>query len=235
MSFIRIVTYYLLLGLVAFAVTAESKTSEKGNTPNLAILYDVIAPKLAEGSLFIYIVPVSTTGEYDTTQRDWWKVCAGTKALSEQGIQEAKTINRSLAKLNSVVGIVHSGELCTSQNVAMLVAGRRHNIYITPDLDPSEIQKRTGISDAIIRLRITSHFLARWHGMTTLLFGDGLTEASAPHPIMANLSPGETAIFEPTSLGELQLIARLNWRQWEEMANYISKLKTVTVRTIAQK
>jgi hypothetical protein len=206
--------------------------------PNLASLYDVLAPKLIEGSLFMYIVPPNGAGPDDTSQPNWWKTCVYTSPISEEGIKMAGVIRRSLTKLGVKVGFVNTGESCRALSLASFFTGHAGNLnlFVTPDLDGPEIQRINKIPDGVVEQRVLSYFRARIPNFLTINVGAKLTPTTAPHPVMTDLSPGESALFEVSQSGALILAAKLNWQQWDEMARYVSAKspKTKVIKKIAK-
>lgn len=202
--------------------SANQKPVSAAATPSLAPLYETLAPKLREGKLFMYAVPFSTEGKDDTSQPNWWKNCATTSPISAEGMQMARTIFTALTKLGVTVGFVNSGEYCTALTSATYVSGRALNFFMTSTLDSPEIQRKSNVPDGVIEQHILSFFRASIPNTLTINMGAKLTPTTAPHPVMTDLAPGETALFEVLPTGELQLAAKLNWRQWAEMANYIA-------------
>ena len=63
-------------------------------------------------------------------------------------------------------------------------------------------------------------FRLRWANTTTLMVGAKLTPDTAPHPVLTDLEAGDTAVFEVSDTGEIRLVARLAWQQWEELGKY---------------
>jgi hypothetical protein len=49
--------------------------------------------------------------------------------------------------------------------------------------------------------------------------------STAPHPVLSDLAEGESAVFRLSAVGEPILLARLNWRQWQEMGDYFVATK----------
>jgi len=68
---------------------------------------------------------------------------------------------------------------------------------------------------------VASHFTAGWKDTVTILSGFQLPPLASPHAVLSDLQHGESAIFRMKDATELELVARLNWRQWEQMAEYI--------------
>ncbi len=222
----------LLAGLLVIAMQRSTaappalRTFDRAQSSNppLGVLYDSVAKVLADGNAVVFVVPYASTDPDQTDQPNWWKECALT--VSEQGQRQAQSINRGLRRLAAPVGIVASSDACISMTTATFTTiNLSLKIHPTSDLNPVEIQRMRGISDAIIRARLESHFNIRWPNTTTVISGHSQTTSTALHPAITDMAPGETAIFSMSPQGELTLAARLNWRQWEEMTNYIVSKK----------
>ncbi len=213
----------------AFALNARQFVSRPATVqPPLAVLYDSLVPRLLGGGLVMYFVPFNTVGEDQTDQPNWWKECPYTKMISPQGVREAKAVGRALSSLSAPIGLVQSSEVCTALTTATFLLGNPSiRIFHTPDLNPVDLQRQAGLKEQVIQVKIESHLQAGiWKGTNSVLSGFKLTPETAPHPVLAELGSGDSAVFEVKPSGEIILLARLNWRQWEEMTNYmISKVK----------
>lgn len=207
--------------------------------PPLAVLYDALVPRLLGGGLVLYVVPFETIGEDRADLPNWWRECPYTKQISPNGIRQAQTVGRAISNLSAPFGLIQSSEVCTSLSTTTFVARNKTRIFQTPDLNPVFLQRQAGLKDAVVKVKIQSHFEAGiWRGTNSLLSGFQLTPETAPHPVLAELAAGESAIFEVTPVGEVILLARLNWRQWEEMSEYmVAKLNNAghKRRAIAKK
>jgi len=212
---------YVIHLLLAISVTFSVHAATARPTPTLALLYDAVIPALEGGNSVVYMVPFDATGTDDTSLPMWWKACHATKQVSDKGMRQARAINQALGRLNAVIGVVHTSELCTAMTSATYVAGRaRSQVYPTPDLDSPVIQNQMGLKDPVIQAKLAFVFRLRWVGTTTLMVGAKLTPDTAPHSVLTDLEPGDTAVFEVSDSGEIRLVARLTWQQWEEMGKY---------------
>jgi len=213
----------LALMLRSYPIQAADRVSKPSpQMPSLAVLYDAIAPQLYAGNLTVYFVPFHTRGEDQIDTPDWWKHCPFSKAVSEQGMHEAATVSRAISTLNIPIGLVRSSELCSALSTATFVVGNPAiTVYVTPDLNPVEIQKLFDRNEQIVRALVAAHFTAGWKDSITILSGFQLPPLAAPHPVLSDLQNGESAIFRTLPGAQLELVARLNWRQWEQMAEYI--------------
>ena len=103
----------------------------------------------------------------------------------------------------------------------------------TSDLNPAEFQRaQFNYKPEVISLQIHGALAGSIQiEENSFIFGHRQPSATAPHPIISELQAGDTAIlfFSPT--GELRLRARLDVRQWEELAKYAQKLKSVATKT----
>jgi len=189
--------------------------------PDLALLYDDVASQLFHGGVSVYFTPAGTVGQDQTTTKDWWKNCDYTARISEEGKRRAAVVNNALNTLQLIIGVVEAAEHCTAMTTATYIVGSKHKLYATNDLNPIEVQRAGGLRDAEIRTHITGHLAMGRINAIIALFGFPLPLSAAPHPVMADLKSDESAILRALPNGEIQLVARLNWQQWGEMADYI--------------
>jgi len=204
---------------VCLPLTGQAK--QNFSETDLALLYEDVASQLFHGGVSVYFAPASTVGQNQTDTKDWWKNCAYTPRISEEGQRRAAVVNNALNTLQVVLGLVEAAEHCTAKTTAIYIAGSKHKIYTTSDLNPIEVQRAGGLRDAETRTHITGHMTFGRAGAIIALFGFPLPVSAAPHPVLADLQSDESAILRTLPDGEIQLIARLNWQQWGEMANYI--------------
>jgi hypothetical protein len=190
--------------------------------PNLAILYDQVIAELKRGETAVFFVPLDTAGIDQTDQPEWWKNCTLTRIISAHGMEQAAAVKRAILQLGLQIDFVVSSELCSALSTYTFVLGnnRLHRFFIIPDLNPLEVRPRSALNDSIAEAQLRSHIQNLWVDSVKFLFGSPLPLSAAPHPVIADLSPGESAIFKAPRDAELVLVARLNWRQWEEMGNY---------------
>jgi hypothetical protein len=185
-------------------------------------LYDQLIAELKRGGTAVYVVPLDTTGVDRTDQPEWWKNCALSRAVSANGMEQAKAIQRAILRLELEIVFVESSELCSALTSYTYVLGNNRllRFFITPDLNPVEVRRATGIIDQVTQTQVLSHLQTTLSGSVKFLFGHPLPLSVAPHPVVSDLAPGESAIFRSAINVEPVLLARLNWRQWEEMGNY---------------
>lgn len=189
--------------------------------PTLAVLYDEVIPVLQSGRSVVYMLPFDASGTDDTSQPEWWKACHLTKQVSDKGMLQARAINQALSRVGATIGIVHTSELCTALTSATYVAGlAKFQAYPTPDLNSPAIQNQLGLRDDVIQAKLSYIFRIRWANTTTLMVGGKPTTDTTPHPVLTDLQAGDTAVFDVADTGDIRLVARLTWRQWEEMGKY---------------
>jgi len=211
-----IISTVLMLGIVQ----ANAGTRQP-STPTLAVLYDDLIPELQRGGTAIYFVPFDTIGEDQTGTPDWWKQCTLSRMISKAGIDQALAVRRAIARLQLNIQFAESGEHCASLSTYSYLLGNQSvRFFVTPDLNPVEVQRLAGMRDQTIEVHVLGHLQTVIADSVKILSGVKLPLSASPHPVLADLAPAESAIFRSTPNGELTLLARLNWHQWEEMADY---------------
>lgn len=223
-NFFRPAIFLVRATLVSYAfVFTNFAFSAAAPVPSLAVLYETIAPQIYRGNVAIYFVPFHTEGADQIDTPEWWKHCPLSKSISASGMQQAGLVSRSLRTLNPTIGIVASSKLCVALSTASFIVGNPAvPIIHTPDLDPVGIQKFSGHNDMIIHSLISARIQTGFENTVTILSGFQVPIAAAPHPVLADLQSGESAIFKNLPNGEIELLARLSWKQWKEMSDYIT-------------
>jgi hypothetical protein len=212
------ISFGLLLAL--FAVSA-SASAGRPHPPPLTVLYDSVISELHRGGTVVYFVPFLTTGVDQRDKPNWWKECPYSRMISAEGIEQARVVHRATHTLKLNIQFVESAESCTALSTKTYVVGQRWvRSFVTPDLNPPDVQRAAGLPRGAVPLHILSHFQTTIADSVKMLFGDTIPREYAPHPVLADLAEGESAIFRNNPDGELVLLARLNWRQWDEMASY---------------
>jgi hypothetical protein len=192
------------------------------DAPNLAVLYETLARQIRRGDVILYIVPFSSSGNELRSGGKWWMTCTTMPKVNAEGQRQAKAIHQSLALFSAPLGLVWSSEVCMSMTSASYVAGPlAARIHSTPDLNPVELQRQDGAWDGVISERIRSKFGATIAGKNNILSGHKVPLELAPHPVLASLETGDSALFTLGADGTLDLLARLTWSQWREMHDYI--------------
>lgn len=212
----------ILVGsLAAFSAFNASATANRSQTPPLAVLYDSVISELHRGGTVVYFVPFPTTGSDQRDKANWWKECPYSRMISAEGIEQARIVHRATHTLKLNIQFVESAESCTALSTKTYVVGQRWvRSFVTTDLNPPDVQRAAGLPRGAVPLHILSHFQTTIADSVKMLFGDTIPREDAPHPVLSELEEGESAIFRNSPTGELVLLARLNWRQWDEMASY---------------
>jgi hypothetical protein len=224
-----LIKYFLFVFMACFLCIFSSYAAPRQSAilkPSIAVLYDDLSQRLREGGYTLYFVPPGLNGEDKVDIPEWWKQCPFSTMLSVDGINRAKVIRRSFDQIGLQIGLVRSSQHCAAMSTATFLSNNpSKNIYPVLDLNLASIQKQyEGVNDAVIKVRHHSNFmLGTWLGTNTLVVGHPLTLANAPHPVMADLNEGDSAIFKLGEDGELTLYAKLNWQQWQEMGNYVQR------------
>jgi hypothetical protein len=230
-------TLFFLLFLLFFVTAnafSEPTTAKQGNvdflpsnykTPNLAILYEPLAKELRAGGLLVYFVPLNASGRDHVETDEWWKHCPLSRTVDDIGIMQARTISRAMQNLGLQIGNVESSDLCmTLTSTTLIMSNPSIKIYINQSLNPYEIQKKTEPNDRTLKATMGALFQFGYQGRIGVRVGFALPASVAPHPVIAELQPGDSAIFRPHPSGEPELVARLSWQQWDEMSKYITYL-----------
>jgi hypothetical protein len=222
-------TFRPLLLLLFFLVMSVSSTHARpqgknlnlgSKLPNLASLYDVVAPKLISGGAFVYIVPFPTVGDADAQNPDVWRDCTDKALVSAEGLEQARRVNRALKSLPVTISYAQTGDSCLAMSsLGYLLSGIATVVVTTSDFDPYGIL-RTRAKDPVLASQIQAQFTNGRPDETKLMVGSRMASQVAPHPVLADLSPGESAIFIESGTDYPTLLARLTPQQWAEMANY---------------
>jgi hypothetical protein len=223
----------ITLSLTTLCATTQANAAPKKHAPSvaeptLAVLYDQVIDELLRGNIAVFFVPVDTKGTDQTAQPEWWKDCSLSRMISERGIDQARALNRALVQLQLDIQFVESSELCSALSTYTFVIGNNRllRFFMTPSLNPVEVRRMQGIGEQVVEAQVLSHLQTLLPDSVKILFGFPLPTSVAPHPILSDLAPGESAIFRSGQNIPPVLIARLNWRQWEEMGNYFVAKRT---------
>ncbi len=225
----------LLAGGPPAEATIKTKPRVVFAKPNLAPLYDQLIDELHRGGAAVYVVPFDTTGVDQTNQPEWWKNCSLSRTISAHGMEHAQAMKRAILQLDLNIQYVESSELCTALSSYTFVLGNNRwlRFFVTPDLNPAEVRRLTGIPDQVIRVQALSHIQTVLEDSVKFLFASPMPLSVAPHPVISELAPGESAIFRNLPNEEVLLLAKLTWRQWQEMSNYYVAKRTAS-RTSAK-
>jgi hypothetical protein len=216
---------FIFLFLVAQLFFGAAEAANKFSRPDLAVLYDELILALSKGENVIYVAAppskIERAPEFDKGL--WWKECNGTTQLSDQGREDATTLGRAIHKIGFRYYTVKISEECLTLEVASLMFRSPDTPFVrTTDLNPAEYQrKQFSYIDDVIKLQIRGAIVS---GFTvdenSFMISHRQPQEVALHPVMADLNPGDTAIFSLSTSGDLTLRARLNIHQWSEMADY---------------
>ncbi len=219
-------SYFFSSSLFAADSTPRSSSAKVGNVPGLAVLYDSLIAELKKGGTVVYFVPFDTIGVDQTDQPGWWKECAISRMISAEGLEQARAVKRAILQLNLDVQFVESSEACTALSTQTYLVGNRWlRYFITPDLNPVEVLRQSGLKDIVIQVQVLGHLQTTLADAVKFLFGFPMPPSAAPHSILSDLAPAESAIFKMSARQEPELLARLNWRQWKEMGDYFVSTK----------
>lgn len=221
MALFRSILFILFSLLLTQPTAAEERALHGAGHPPLAVLYDAIIRELHRGDTVVYFAPFNTMGSDQRDQPNWWKECPLSRMISAQGVEQAQSVHRATRALQLNIQFVESAETCTALTTKTYVVGNRWvRFFVTPDLNPPDVQRAAGLATSAVSMHILSHFQTTIADSVKLLFGDTIPRDYAPHPVLSDLSEGESAVFRNSPDGELTLLARLNWKQWNEMASY---------------
>jgi hypothetical protein len=221
--------FIVLVFAVLFFHRADAATTNvrPPPLPNLAILYDQLIAELHRGGTAVYVVPFETIGVDQMDQPEWWKNCVLSRMISARGLEQAAAVSRAIQQLELNISVVETSERCTDFSTWTYTLGNsrllRH--FETPDLNPIEVLRLSGHKDPVIALHAMGHLQSTQADSVKFLFGSPFPVSAAPHPVMSDLSPGDSAIFRASPDSEVILLAKLNWRQWAEMGNYYYQAK----------
>lgn len=224
MVFFRSVLFALTVVLLTLGQAFAHAGTPRLETPRLAVLYDSVISELHRGGTVVYFVPFHTTGADQRDQANWWKECPLSRMISAEGMEQARKVHQATRTLQLNIQFVESAETCTALSTKTYVVGNRWvRFFVTPDLNPPDVQLAAGLPRSAVQVHILAHFQTTIADSVKLLFGDTIPREHSPHPVLADLQQGESAIFRNSPSGELVLLARLNWRQWHEMASYFAQ------------
>ncbi len=223
--------------LLALLLSCPPLFAAKGNppqppSPDLAVLYDQVIAELRSGGVTVFFVPLDTIGVDQTEQNEWWKDCALSRAISAHGMEQAKAVRRAISQLGFDIQFIESSELCIalSTYTFILPNDRWHRFFVTPALNPFDVRRKSVSHDEVIEAQVRAHIHVRLPDSVKFVFGFPLPTSAAPHPVISDLAAGESAIFKGAREDEPLLVARLNWRQWEEMGNYFASKRVKTTK-----
>jgi hypothetical protein len=235
------VTFFIILSVLLSILLSVLQTHakqievRKTPVPNLALLYEALIGELHRGGTVVYFVPFETQGRDQTDQPSWWKECAISRMISAHGLEQAAAVRRAILQLNLEIQFVESSEACTALSTqTYLVSNRWLRSFITPDLNPVSVLRQAGLKDDVIKMQALAHFQTVMVDSVKLLFGFPMPLSTAPHPVLSDLAEGESAVFRLSAVGEPILLARLNWRQWQEMGDYFVATKITPSKTASK-
>ena len=201
-----------------------ANTAHARHVPNLAPLYAEIVPLLRSGGNAIYIVPPDTIGEDQTAQPQWWRNCTLSRMVSTRGVEQVGAIAKAIARLNVPIGMARSSELCIGLTTGTYLKNNPSiDMRPTPDLNPENILRASGLRPIEIWLKFESHVSIGYPASNIILSGHPMSAEISPIVGLRDLQPGETAILRYDHKVGVILVARLNVAQWVEMADYLGR------------
>ena len=216
---------FAILALVAILslspVYADANQPAGRPLPDQYLLYQSVASALQTGSAVVYTVPVASIPS-GSTQNDWNMNCGTTPPASKEGLRQALAIAVAIRRLAAPLGAVSSSQDCAAMTTATYIKSNPTLLVrITPDLNPPHIQRLDSVIDDVIRERLSVYFNIRWKDHTTLVVASQQPSSTTIHPVLTDLQPGEAAVFVVPREYQFDFVAKLNWRQWEEMTEYM--------------
>ncbi len=209
------------LSQMAVAEAAPRTRAGSYEPPGLAVLYEEVGRQLVSGGAYVYVVPFQTIGQRNTTSASAWQDCSPDAFINTSGQEQAAAINGALKSMGIWIGYAQSAEFCLPMSArSYVLAGIGTVLVPTSDFDPYEMQASRNIPSAVLRSKILAQFKNGQRDATKLMVGSPLEPKIAPHPVLAELAPGDSAIFVDDGEDTPKLIARLTPKQWSEMATY---------------
>jgi hypothetical protein len=213
------------------ASLAGASTSRPNDPPPLAVLYDDVIARLTSGKTYVYVVPFETLSKGSQDDEASWNDCIYAGLTSERGLNDAASINRVFRQLSLSVTYAQASSSCLALNARSYVLSGVPTVYVeTEDFDPYSMLKRLNIPDGVLRTRIQGQFTNGHDGAVKLMVGARMAPEVAPHPVLADLDPGDAAIFIEDGSDTPKLIARLRPAQWKELADYAMTKKRLRER-----
>lgn len=208
--------------LISFPLFFISSTQANTSEPPLKVLYDQLLPKLQAGGVTIYLVPFATQGEDQIDKPEWWRNCSFSRSVSAQGEVQAKQFSKAIRDIGITIIDARSGQHCASLTTATFaVANPNIRLSVTPDLNPPDVQRAQGVAiNQVIEVRVQAQIQLNSPAFVSLISGWQMTPETTPHPVLTDLQPGETVIFDLDAQAMPRLIARLSTAQWAQMAAY---------------
>ncbi len=211
----------MLLSFLMFIAGVTSAAAKGNLEPTLAALYDTILPHFNRDALVLYVVPVATEGKNKTEVPEWWKHCPYSETVSDAGVAQARQVAAALRSLRVRVAWANSAEICASLTTATyVVADPTVRVHITPDLNPPELMRLSGMKNGVIETLVRASIEVGMTGAIALVSGSRLTAETTPYPVLADMQAGDSALFVLGQKGGAQLLAKLTPHQWRELANY---------------
>jgi hypothetical protein len=202
-------TLMCLLWLVALPIQAQTALPEvqQGLTPE-------ILAKLREGGLNIFFRHGLTLRQKDPQERDIDTPepgnCSLQRNLSDEGVDQMRTVGAAFDTLEIPVGTVRSSLYCRCVDSAWHAFGRferDRNLMLngdTPEGDPSQLRPWNHIR-SLGKVQPLPHTNAVFisHSRTGEIFGTDVLEE------------GEAVIIEPDGKGGWKLLARVTAEEWK--------------------
>ena len=235
---LALLSFLLFAACSSHAVPIAPKITSNHATPNLAVLYDEIAPRLISGGTFVYFVPFPTIGDANAQTPEVWRDCSVRVLVSAVGLEQAQLVNNSLKSLPVTISYAQTGDSCLAMSSLRYLLSRIGTVLVsTNDFDPYDIL-RTRARDPVLASQIQAQFTNSQPDATKLMVGSRMAQQVAPHPVLASLAPGESAIFVESGADHPILLARLTPYQWAEMAHYWrhrAARANITARSVSRK
>ncbi len=143
---------------------------------------------------------------------NWWDDCSIQRNISDAGREQAMKVGAAIRELKIPIGPIKAAQFCRTRDTATLLG------LGTFDVDEGlnhVIGQRPGFDVNSARLKLITAVPPK--GKNTLLVSH---THGTPHPeerIMGSLAEAEIAVYKPDGKGSLELVARINLAEWDNL------------------
>ncbi len=150
----------------------------------------------------------------------WWENCAIQRGIAEAGREQARKVGTSIRELRIPIGAVKVAQFCRTRDTGTLMG--LGELEIDEGLN-HVIGQRAGFDVNTARYKLLLEPPAK--GKNTVLVSH--THGS-PHPeerVMGGLAEAEIAVYRPDGKGGVDLLARINLAEWDNLIKLMSVAK----------
>ncbi len=178
-------------------------------------LFEGLVRELRNGGFVLYVQHGPTLpGTIDKKGNDaWWQDCDRSRKLAAEALPRSQAIGRALASQRIPITEVLTSEFCRSYESGVqlgLIAPVRTALLNDPSARRGTGQATKTAAD--IRELLSRPTIGK---SNRLLVGHPLAPEAAGHPILAQLSESQTAIFKIEGSGQFHHVATLSPGQWQ--------------------